>query len=153
MKAERRLDGLGISPGIAIGPVFVTDDNITQCIAEIRRALGEKGPRLLQTLPKRGYVLATEVIQAEAPSSASAVETAAPPTPQTDDENDAAELPPGVPAKPVRLVVLAASLALLLVTAGAGWVYRQQDMGRPHSPQTAALEISGTLSWLHGQSG
>ena len=28
MKAERRLDGLGISPGIAIGPVFVTDDNI-----------------------------------------------------------------------------------------------------------------------------
>ena len=28
MKAERRLEGLGISPGIAIGPVFVTDDNI-----------------------------------------------------------------------------------------------------------------------------
>jgi phosphotransferase system enzyme I (PtsI) len=28
MKAERRLQGLGISPGIAIGPVFVTDDNI-----------------------------------------------------------------------------------------------------------------------------
>jgi phosphotransferase system enzyme I (PtsI) len=28
MKSERRLEGLGISPGIAIGPVFVTDDNI-----------------------------------------------------------------------------------------------------------------------------
>jgi phosphoenolpyruvate-protein phosphotransferase (PTS system enzyme I) len=28
MQAERRLEGLGISPGIAIGPVFVTDDNI-----------------------------------------------------------------------------------------------------------------------------
>jgi phosphotransferase system enzyme I (PtsI) len=28
MKAERRLEGLGISPGVAIGPVFVTDDNV-----------------------------------------------------------------------------------------------------------------------------
>ncbi|MBW8271060.1 winged helix-turn-helix domain-containing tetratricopeptide repeat protein [Caldovatus aquaticus] len=40
--------------------VFVTDDSVTQCIAEIRRALGEAGAPLLRTLPKRGYLLAVE---------------------------------------------------------------------------------------------
>jgi DNA-binding winged helix-turn-helix (wHTH) protein len=40
--------------------VFVTDDNITQCVAEIRQALGEAGTCLLRTLPKRGYLLAAE---------------------------------------------------------------------------------------------
>lgn len=40
--------------------VFVTDDNITQCVAEIRQALGETGAGLLRTLPKRGYLLAAE---------------------------------------------------------------------------------------------
>jgi adenylate cyclase len=37
--------------------VFVTDDNITQCIAEIRRALGRNASGILRTLPKRGYLL------------------------------------------------------------------------------------------------
>ena len=36
--------------------VTVTDDNITQCIGEIRRALGPAG-RLLRTVPRRGYIL------------------------------------------------------------------------------------------------
>jgi DNA-binding winged helix-turn-helix (wHTH) protein/Tfp pilus assembly protein PilF len=38
-------------PGLA-----VTDDSITQCIGEIRRALGPEGS-LLRTVPKRGYLL------------------------------------------------------------------------------------------------
>jgi DNA-binding winged helix-turn-helix (wHTH) protein/tetratricopeptide (TPR) repeat protein len=41
--------------------VFVTDDSITQCVTEIRRAIGNKGPHLLRTLPKRGYILAADV--------------------------------------------------------------------------------------------
>ncbi|HXR86754.1 MAG TPA: phosphoenolpyruvate-utilizing N-terminal domain-containing protein, partial [Stellaceae bacterium] len=63
MKAERRLQGLGISPGIAIGPVFVTDDNIAvpeyhvdkdQIDAELERfaaavALSTKQLRKLKT--------------------------------------------------------------------------------------------------------
>jgi adenylate cyclase len=36
--------------------IFVTDDSITQCVGEIRRALGPDGA-LLRTLPRRGYVL------------------------------------------------------------------------------------------------
>src|SRR5690606_31974284 len=35
--------------------VVVTDDSITQCIKEIRRALGDREQRLLRTVPRRGY--------------------------------------------------------------------------------------------------
>jgi adenylate cyclase len=42
--------------------VFVTDDSISQCIKDIRRALGDDTQRLLRTLPKRGYLLAAEAI-------------------------------------------------------------------------------------------
>jgi TolB-like protein/Tfp pilus assembly protein PilF len=37
--------------------VFVTDDSLTQCIAEIRRAIGDKDHRVLRTVPRRGYLL------------------------------------------------------------------------------------------------
>jgi TolB-like protein len=37
--------------------LFVTDDSLTQCVVELRRALGEAGGLRLRTLPRRGYVL------------------------------------------------------------------------------------------------
>lgn len=37
--------------------IHVTDDSATQCVAEIRRALGEQGRELLRTVPGRGYIL------------------------------------------------------------------------------------------------
>jgi adenylate cyclase len=40
--------------------VFVTDDSLTQCIGELRRALGAEGEALLRTVPRRGYVLEAE---------------------------------------------------------------------------------------------
>ena len=45
--------------------VIVTDDSITQCVAEIRRVLGDEGAPLLRTLPRRGYLLAAEVARGE----------------------------------------------------------------------------------------
>ena len=45
--------------------VFVTDDLITQCVGDIRRALGDAAPRLLRTVPRRGYLFAAEVTRAE----------------------------------------------------------------------------------------
>src|SRR5690349_20066647 len=38
--------------------VFVTDDSITQCVRDVRRALGDEAGRLLRTVPRRGYLLA-----------------------------------------------------------------------------------------------
>lgn len=37
--------------------VSVTEDSLCQCIADIRRALGDKQRTILRTVPKRGYVL------------------------------------------------------------------------------------------------
>jgi DNA-binding winged helix-turn-helix (wHTH) protein len=41
--------------------VFVTDDSITQCVRDIRRALGDEAQRLLRTVPRRGYRFLAEV--------------------------------------------------------------------------------------------
>ena len=41
--------------------LVVTDDSLTQCIGDIRRALGERGPRLVRTAPRRGYSFAAPV--------------------------------------------------------------------------------------------
>ena len=38
---------------------FVTEDSITQCIRDIRRALGEDAAHLLRTVPRRGYLFAS----------------------------------------------------------------------------------------------
>lgn len=37
--------------------VFVTDDSITQCVVELRRALGAGAAGVLRTIPRRGYIL------------------------------------------------------------------------------------------------
>src|SRR5262249_25422047 len=37
--------------------VTVTDDSLTQCISEIRRALGDAGRDLIRTMPRRGYMI------------------------------------------------------------------------------------------------
>jgi TolB-like protein len=43
--------------------VFVTDDSITQCVVELRQALGAEGVRL-RTVPKRGYLLELPAVEA-----------------------------------------------------------------------------------------
>jgi DNA-binding winged helix-turn-helix (wHTH) protein len=45
--------------------VFVTDDSITQCVGDIRRALGDEAQRLVRTVPRRGYLLTVEVSRIE----------------------------------------------------------------------------------------
>ena len=41
----------------------VTDDSLVQCLIEVRRALGERGQRLVKTVPRRGYIFEAEVIE------------------------------------------------------------------------------------------
>ena len=43
------------------GDLAVTDDSLTQCISEIRRALGPPKAALLQTHSRRGYRMATHL--------------------------------------------------------------------------------------------
>jgi adenylate cyclase len=68
---EQLLDTLW--PGLA-----VSDDSLTQCVSEIRRAFGSRAAAILTTLPKRGYVFAAAVRREEpqagaAPGAATAL--------------------------------------------------------------------------------
>jgi adenylate cyclase len=66
--AGRLLDRDTISQALW-ADVFVTDDAITQCVRDIRRALGEPAQAMLKTIPRRGFVFCADV----------AVETRPPP--------------------------------------------------------------------------
>lgn len=52
------------------GDVVVTDGSLAQCVAEIRRALGDGAHGIVQTVPKRGYRLMTDGAAATAPPDA-----------------------------------------------------------------------------------
>src|SRR5262249_51951849 len=45
---------------------FVTDDSLVQCIADIRRALGDDAHVIVETFPKRGYRLNVDRLDAAA---------------------------------------------------------------------------------------
>ncbi|MEJ8561605.1 winged helix-turn-helix domain-containing protein [Yoonia sp. GPGPB17] len=45
----------------------VTDDSLTQCIADIRRALGDVDRRILKTRPKVGYMLSPTQVNTDQP--------------------------------------------------------------------------------------
>lgn len=59
--AGRLLDRESINR--AIWPdVTVTDDSLTQCVRDIRRALRDEAQRMLKTVPRRGYMFSPDVL-------------------------------------------------------------------------------------------
>lgn len=61
--------------------VFVTDDSVTQCVTELRRAMGAEGATLLKTLPRRGYLLEAAVTPVSPPAPATPTRPDAPAAP------------------------------------------------------------------------
>lgn len=55
------------------GEIHVTDDSVTQCVVEIRRALGEGAGVRIRTLPRRGYMLEQQPIPTPSPEPAEVV--------------------------------------------------------------------------------
>ena len=52
--------------------VIVSDDSLTQCVSDLRRALGDRANHVLRTVPRRGYMLNVNVEhenREQAPSS------------------------------------------------------------------------------------
>jgi adenylate cyclase len=101
----------------------ITDDALVQSIGELRRALGDDGPRLIRTVPRRGYRFESDVsVVAPGASSTGAAPAASrhetrPPGP--DAWTPLARLASAVGG---RRIGLAASLGLaVLVAAGLLW--------------------------------
>ena len=49
--------------------VIVTDESLTHCISEIRRALGDGSQRIIKTVSKRGYLLDVPVLAGDVTAS------------------------------------------------------------------------------------
>ena len=105
----------------------VTDDALVQSIGELRRAFGDDGPRLIRTIPRRGYRFESDV-SAVAPVDPSVTDG----TPGSAASHDGAQSSePGIPAHASILFRTAitgwrgrlfAALALVtLLAAGALW--------------------------------
>jgi TolB-like protein/Tfp pilus assembly protein PilF len=50
------------------GDVVVTDDSLTQCISDIRKAIADQEHRILRTVPRRGYMLVPSQRKADLPA-------------------------------------------------------------------------------------
>jgi TolB-like protein len=46
--------------------VTVSDDSVTQCMSEVRRALGEQSHRMIKTVPRRGYLFDAAISASDA---------------------------------------------------------------------------------------
>jgi len=93
----------------------VTDDVLVQSIGELRRALGQDGPRLIRTIPRRGYrfeatVLADVAIKDEAVS------------PGTDDANHEGAHWDGIRRASTHTRIYAAVASATLLAAVGLWV-------------------------------
>lgn len=96
--------------------VNVTDDSITQCVVEIRRALGEEAG-LLKTVPRRGYLLEVPAV-----------------TPFGPDAMPPDSAPAETEASPRRLRPAPAALAGVAVAALLALAWLLAPMGDPAAP-------------------
>jgi DNA-binding winged helix-turn-helix (wHTH) protein/TolB-like protein len=117
---------------LAVWPgVVVTDDSLTQCVHELRSALGDAGPVLLRTVPRRGYRFDAEV-RSEAPP--------APPAPSGPAVLNA-DAPAGTARTRSRLVRLGFSVGLLvtaLLLAAVAWIGTGGSASRGRTPAELA---------------
>jgi DNA-binding winged helix-turn-helix (wHTH) protein/tetratricopeptide (TPR) repeat protein len=72
---------------LALWPdVIVTEDSLTRCVHEVRRALGPDGPRLMRNIPRRGYLFTDGDLVVSTPAGPLAVQTIAETSPVTQQD-------------------------------------------------------------------
>ena len=107
--------------------VAVTDDALVQSIGELRRALGDDGPRLIKTVPRRGYRfepdVAIEHLGDAAPGQPLQVSAVSQHAAQSLETGTGAigSAPLAAARSRSRIGILAASACLLVLFAGALW--------------------------------
>jgi TolB-like protein/DNA-binding winged helix-turn-helix (wHTH) protein/Flp pilus assembly protein TadD len=112
------------------GRTIVTEGSVTQCLIDIRRALGDDAQAIVRTVPRRGYLFDIPVATSDAAEHGGSVEPAAPAAGAGTSSADAAAGPSATttaPASPIptnpgssrRRRVPRKTLATLLVVIAA----------------------------------
>ena len=126
------------------GSTVVTEDSLTQCIIEVRRALGDRGQQIVRTVPRRGFIFDVDV-------HVTGEDAASPPEAGAAGDLAPAEPEPGAPR---RATALAALLVVLLVAAvlGGWWFAVREDTGTEADPAprlaTASVRSIAVLRFL-----
>lgn len=111
--------------------VMVTDDSLTQCVHELRSALGDAGPALLRTVPRRGYRFDADVHSEPPPPPAA---PAVPPEVGADGQAAAVRAWP----RRVPLVPAALALGVVLLLAAVAWLAADRSASRGQTPAELA---------------
>jgi TolB-like protein/DNA-binding winged helix-turn-helix (wHTH) protein/Flp pilus assembly protein TadD len=117
------------------GNAAVTDDSLTQCLVEIRRALGDASRQMVRTVPRRGYLFDLPV-KVRDPGAEVVREPPAPGADQVNGEATAFEMPSGDRRRPQRPWALAVA-GLLVAFMAAWWHFGRPVPVSPVSPLPA----------------
>jgi TolB-like protein/DNA-binding winged helix-turn-helix (wHTH) protein/Flp pilus assembly protein TadD len=115
------------------GSTVVTEGSLTQCIIDIRRALGDADQRLLRTIPRQGFILDAAV---------TVTALASRPPPADIAAGTASAAAPAVGHRALRPPPVAAVLlGLLLLAGGAWWFVADRATDLPHDVTGAPQSI------------
>jgi adenylate cyclase len=121
--------------------VHVTEDNLVQCVRDIRRALRDEGGGILRTVARRGYLLDAEVRRESNPSQSvpkaiSQISDALPDVRPLPKAEVVAAPRPTAPRHAGRNIVVAAVASVLIVAGGLWWLWSS-----PTVPLSATLTV------------
>ncbi len=127
--------------------VVVTDDSLSQCINEVRTALGDRDHRLIKTVPRRGYLFDAAVRSAPAvPHGYAASAESTMPAPATADRPT---LPPRE-SRPwyQRRLWLSATALVAVMVIGVALIWHRQDAELPFEQAAAARRSVAVMPFV-----
>ncbi len=117
------------------GRSVVTDASITQCLIEVRRAIGDESQTAIRTIQRRGYVFDVPVSESDVSASSPTLEAPSPPISDVPGSTR-----PGIRrGVGIRIGVLAAALVLALAWA---WLWTHGSATRQVPSAAAPTEPS-----------
>lgn len=126
------------------GVAVVTDDSLTQCLIDIRRALGDDGQRAVRTVHRRGFVFQWPVVAAEDDVQPGGQGTGHAAMPGATDAAPAVS--PGVRAEPRSLLAWKVPVLVAVVAAlglAAWWTLGRHAEVPGESPAIPANSAPG----------
>jgi len=133
----------------------VTDDALVQSIGELRRALGDDGPRLIRTVPRRGYRLESPVSVIASADRSPSIAAAGPPA--SEGKAPPSGVAIGGHASALlkaaltdwrRAAVAALALVAVLLAAGTIWTIRGTVRSGDRPDKSAELAAKAAIAIL-----